>query len=121
LLIVGALMPRISGPLELSLFRSSFKTNLDAMLPEALLLARDVAVEVQSPDDPKKEEKAEEAIQRMLRLYNLRLYNPDRAEIDRMNRLIWSEYAKLRDRAPLQGRPTDRPEPEHSNDNEANS
>jgi hypothetical protein len=113
MLIVAVFMPRMSGPLEFSLFRSSFKANLDATLSEALLLAREAAVEVQPPDDPKKEQKAEEAVQRMLYLYTLRLYDPDKATSGQMNRLIRSKYAEWRRRA-LQGQPADRPELEQS-------
>jgi hypothetical protein len=77
MLVVAVFMPRMSGPLELSVFRSSFKANLDATLSEALLLARDAAVEAQPPDDPKKEQKAEEAVQRVLYFHSLRLWNAE--------------------------------------------
>jgi hypothetical protein len=66
MLIVAVFMPRMSGPLEFSLFRSSLKANLDAMLPEALVLAREAAVEVQPQDDLEKERKADEAVRRVL-------------------------------------------------------
>jgi hypothetical protein len=115
MLIVAVFMPRMSGPLEFSLFRSSFKANLDATLSEALLLAREAAVEVQGPDDPKKEEKAEEAVERVLRLYSQRLWDAgDRTRdeyVHLLNRLIWSEHDERRSRGP-QGLAADRPDGE---------
>jgi hypothetical protein len=111
MLIVAVFMPRMSGPLEFSLFRSSFKANLDATLSEALLLAREAAVEAQRPDDPKKEQKAQEAVERALYLYSLRLWDAEDRTRDEMNRLIRSEYAQSR-RAALEGRAADRTEGE---------
>ncbi len=66
MLIVAPFMLRMSGPLELSLFRSSFKANLAPTLPEALVLAHEAAVEVQAHDDPKRDEKADEAVRQAL-------------------------------------------------------
>jgi hypothetical protein len=113
MVIVAVFMPRMSGPLEFSIFRSSFKANLDATLSEALLLAREAAVQVQPSDDPKKEQKADEAVQRVLYLYTLRLWDAEHKLRD-ISPPIRAEYREwLR---ALERRPAGRLEGEKSTD-----